>query len=75
MVQTDTKRAGVDRLLKPDATAHLLGVSDRTLKRYRETSTGPLPTYLSPVTVRYSESEVRRFIAERTGYGKFVSAS
>jgi excisionase family DNA binding protein len=47
------------RWLKPDEVARLLGVSTRTLRRWREAGTGPAWRRLSYRTVRYDAKTVQ----------------
>jgi predicted DNA-binding transcriptional regulator AlpA len=51
------------RLLKPEDVAARLGVSERTLERWRREGTGPAFLSLTSKTVRYAASAVDAFVA------------
>ena len=55
------------RLLKPKQVAALLGVSERTLERWRGAADNPGPSYLrlSARAIRYTVEAVDRFVADR----------
>jgi len=55
--------ADAARLLKPEDVAARLGVSERTLERWRREGTGPAFLSLTSKTVRYSDSAVDAFVA------------
>lgn len=47
-----------DRLLSLKETAAMLGVSQATLRKWREKSTMPFPTYFAGTLLRFRASEV-----------------
>ncbi len=53
------------QLLKPSHVAAMLGVSERTLERWRMTGDGPAYLSLTRNTVRYRSDELARFLRER----------
>ena len=55
--------ADAARQLKPEDVAARLGVSERTLERWRREGTGPAFLSLTSKTVRYSDSAVDAFVA------------
>ena len=55
--------ADAARLLKPEDVAARLGVSERTLERWRREGTGPAFLSLTSKTVRYAASSVDAFVA------------
>jgi predicted DNA-binding transcriptional regulator AlpA len=54
-----------DRLLTPRELAARLGVSTRTLEKWRYLGSGPRGIALTPRAIRYPESEVARWLAEK----------
>ena len=59
----DTK---TDRLLRPDEVAERLGVSERTLERWRAAGQGPAFVTIGRM-VRYAESAVAGFVETLEG--------
>ena len=55
----------VPKLLTPEQVATLLGVTERTLERWRMTGDGPPYVGLTRRTVRYSEAALIAFVAAR----------
>ena len=53
------------KLLKPEEVAASLGVSERTLERWRMTGEGPAYVSLSRKTVRYPEHALAEFVIAR----------
>lgn len=53
------------RLLTPQAVAEALGLTERTLERWRITGEGPRYIKLSRSTVRYLPEDVAAFVADR----------
>jgi DNA-binding transcriptional MerR regulator len=60
----------VENLLTPTEVSKILGVSERTLRRWRENGCGPpfirLGTDAPGSIVRYARAQMVDFIAERT---------
>lgn len=54
-----------DRLLTPREVAAMLGISDKTLERWRGTGEGPLFVRLSGKCVRYRREDVEEFVTTR----------
>lgn len=52
-------------LLRPSRVAKMLDVTERTLKRWRDSGTGPRFTMLGPNNIRYSLRDVDAFIDQR----------
>jgi predicted DNA-binding transcriptional regulator AlpA len=61
----DQAAASVPRLLTPEAVADMLGVTERTLERWRMTGEGPKFCKLSRSTVRYQPNDIAAFVADR----------
>ena len=61
----DQAAAEVPRLLAPAAVAEMLGLTERTLERWRITGEGPRFVKLSRSTVRYVVDDVSAFVADR----------
>lgn len=61
----DQAAAEVPRLLAPSAVAEMLGLTERTLERWRITGEGPRFVKLSRSTVRYMVDDVAAFVAGR----------
>lgn len=57
--------AGVPRLLTPANVAEQLGLTERTLERWRITGEGPRFVKLSRSSVRYLAEDITAFIADR----------
>ena len=55
----------IPKLLTPQAVADVLGLTERTLERWRITGEGPRFIKLSRSTVRYTADEVAAFVAAR----------
>jgi len=55
-----------DQLLDERGAAALLGVSTRTMERWRAERTGPPFVRLSARAIRYSRAALLRWIAEKT---------
>jgi hypothetical protein len=53
------------KLLTPEQVAVALGVTERTLERWRITGDGPPYVSLTRSTVRYSEQALAAFVAAR----------
>lgn len=53
------------RLLTPQTVAEALGLTERTLERWRITGEGPRYIKLSRSTVRYLPEDVAAFVADR----------
>lgn len=70
-VQVDAMECALDaaqsmpKLLTPEHVAASLGVTERTLERWRMTGDGPPFVSLSRRTVRYSEAALIAFVAAR----------
>lgn len=58
----DQATADVPRLLTPKLVADMLGLTERTLERWRITGEGPRYVKLSRSTVRYLPDDVRDFV-------------
>ena len=56
------KKAGNDRLLRSEEAAQLLGITDRTLRRWRAAGRGPAYVQEANMMLRYRESAVRAWI-------------
>lgn len=56
---------GMPKLLKPEQAAASLGVSERTLERWRMTGEGPTYVSLTRKTVRYPEQALAAFVVAR----------
>ncbi|KQM88871.1 hypothetical protein ASE67_01960 [Sphingomonas sp. Leaf23] len=54
--------ADVPKLLMPKAVAAMLGLTERTLERWRITGEGPRYVKLSRSTVRYLREDVSAFV-------------
>ncbi|MES3055051.1 helix-turn-helix domain-containing protein [Sphingomonas faeni] len=52
-------------LLTPQAVAEVLGLTERTLERWRITGEGPRYIKLSRSTVRYLPEDLATFVADR----------
>lgn len=50
------------RLLKPAEVAEQLGVTERTLERWRQTGDGPAFLKFSRQTIRYRQAELDQFV-------------
>lgn len=61
----DQAAADMPRLLTPQEVAEMLGLTERTLERWRITGEGPRYSKLSRSTVRYTLSDVAAFVADR----------
>ncbi len=61
----DEAATEVPRLLAPAAVAEMLGLTERTLERWRITGEGPRFVKLSRSTVRYVVDDVAAFVADR----------
>ncbi len=61
----DQAAVEVPRLLAPAAVAEMLGLTERTLERWRITGEGPRFVKLSRSTVRYAVDDVAAFVAGR----------
>lgn len=62
-----TSPVAAERLLTPDETAELLGVTSHTLSVWRCTARYPLPyVKVGSRAVRYKLADVQRFIDEQT---------
>ncbi len=61
----DAASADLPRLLAPMAVAEMLGVTERTLERWRMNGEGPSYVKLSRSTVRYAVEEVVAFVNQR----------
>jgi predicted DNA-binding transcriptional regulator AlpA len=57
--------AELPRLLTPQEVADMLGLTERTLERWRITGEGPRYSKLSRSTVRYLREDVATFVADR----------
>jgi predicted DNA-binding transcriptional regulator AlpA len=57
--------ASMPRLLKPEQVAAALGVSERTLERWRSTCDGPPYLSLTRKTVPYTQEAIAAFLGER----------
>ncbi|MGC2855907.1 helix-turn-helix transcriptional regulator [Novispirillum sp. DQ9] len=55
----------MDRLLRPEEVAQILGVSERTLERWRMEGSGPRYLSLSRKVVRYEAGDLRTFLDDR----------
>lgn len=55
----------MDRLLRPEDVAQILGVSERTLERWRMEGSGPRYLSLSRKVVRYEAGDLRAFLDDR----------
>jgi predicted DNA-binding transcriptional regulator AlpA len=55
-----------DQLLDITELATLLGVSVQWLKVLGMRGEGPRPTRMSPLVIRYSRADIRKWLAERT---------
>lgn len=55
----------MDRLLRPEDVAQILGVSERTLERWRMEGSGPRYLSLSRKVVRYEAGDLRTFLDDR----------
>lgn len=58
-------RGGMPHLLTPQAVAEVLGLTERTLERWRITGEGPRYIKLSRSTVRYLPEDLATFVADR----------
>ena len=58
----DEAAADVPRLLTPKLVADMLGLTERTLERWRITGEGPRYVKLSRSTVRYLPDDVSAFV-------------
>lgn len=58
----DQAAADVPRLLTPKLVADMLGLTERTLERWRITGEGPRYVKLSRSTVRYLSDDVTDFV-------------
>jgi len=56
----------LDTLYYPKEAAEFLKVDENTLSKWRSTGMGPCYVKVSSRAIRYEESELRRFKAERT---------
>lgn len=61
----DRAAADMPRLLTPQEVADMLGLTERTLERWRITGEGPRYSKLSRSTVRYLRDDVIEFVADR----------
>lgn len=61
----DQAVAELPRLLTPQEVAAMLGLTERTLERWRITGEGPRFAKLSRSTVRYKHDDVAAFVADR----------
>jgi predicted DNA-binding transcriptional regulator AlpA len=61
----DQVEAQLPRLLTPQEVAAMLGLTERTLERWRITGEGPRYSKLSRSTVRYLREDVAAFVADR----------
>lgn len=61
----DQVEAELPRLLTPEEVAVMLGLTERTLERWRITGEGPRYSKLSRSTVHYLREDVAAFIADR----------
>jgi len=61
----DQAAADVPRLLTPRLVADMLGLTERTLERWRITGEGPRYSKLSRSTVRYLSDDIAAFVADR----------
>lgn len=61
----DQATINLPRLLTPQTVAEMLGVTERTLERWRITGEGPRYAKLSRSSVRYQHEDVAGFIADR----------
>ena len=57
----------LDQLYNEKETAKLLSMSVKTLQRYRYTGGGPIYIKLGK-SVRYKESDIEKYVSERTRY-------
>lgn len=55
----------MDRLLSPPEVCELIGVKPSTLQKMRHRKKGPPYVRLGHRTVRYPESELKRWLEER----------
>jgi predicted DNA-binding transcriptional regulator AlpA len=62
-VAMEQAAADVQRLLTPKLVADMLGLTERTLERWRITGEGPRYVKLSRSTVRYLPDDVASFVA------------
>jgi predicted DNA-binding transcriptional regulator AlpA len=65
-VETQAQEQRDDVLLDQDSSSALLGVSPRTLERWRAERTGPPFVRLSARAIRYSRVALRRWLSENT---------
>ena len=61
----DEAAGEMPRLLTPQEVGAMLGLTERTLERWRMIGEGPRYAKLSRSTVRYSANDVAAFIAVR----------
>jgi predicted DNA-binding transcriptional regulator AlpA len=61
----DQAAAELTPLLTPQEVANMLGLTERTLERWRITGEGPRYSKLSRSTVRYMREDVVSFVADR----------
>ncbi len=64
-VETTREANTIPRLLRPAEVADVLGVSERTLERWRMDGEGPQFISMSRKTIRYSAGAVEDFIDGR----------
>ena len=57
----------LEQLYNEKETAKLLSMSVKTLQRYRYTGGGPIYIKLGK-SVRYKESDIEKYVSERTRY-------
>ena len=57
----------LEQLYNEKETAKLLSLSVKTLQRYRYTGGGPIYVKLGK-SVRYKESDIEKYVSERTRY-------
>lgn len=57
----------LEQLYNEKETAKLLSMSVKTLQRYRYTGGGPIYVKLGK-SVRYKESDIAKYVSERTRY-------
>ena len=57
----------LEQLYNENETAKLLSMSVKTLQRYRYTGGGPIYIKLGK-SVRYKESDIEKYVSERTRY-------
>ena len=57
----------LDQLYNEKETVKLLSLSVKTLQRYRYTGGGPIYIKLGK-SVRYKESDIEKYVSERTRY-------